>query len=55
MTEGHPAPPAAAPFPPEELRMFQESDRRTGGVIVLLMTAIFTTGLLMYSYIALTD
>jgi hypothetical protein len=51
MQESHS--PAAAPFTPEEIAEFQASDRHSAAVIVLLMTGIFTIGLLLYSYIAL--
>lgn len=42
----------AALFTPQEIAEFQASDRGAGKVIILLMTGIFTVGLLLYSYIA---
>jgi hypothetical protein len=40
-------------FSEQEWSDFQKSDRAAGGVVVALMTAIFTTGLCLYTTIAL--
>ena len=47
---GHPA--AALPFSDEQLHEFHKSDVGSGGAIVVLMTAIFSIGLIMYTIIA---
>jgi hypothetical protein len=48
------APPAAVPFSAAEIQEFQQSDRKAGGTVVALMASIFTIGLLLYSFVALT-
>jgi hypothetical protein len=40
-------------FTDEEWEGFQKADRTGGGVVVGLMTAIFTIGLILYTTIAL--
>jgi hypothetical protein len=50
MTEPH-APAATMPFSEEEYHQYQESDKYSGGVVVALMTAIFSIGLLIYTTI----
>jgi hypothetical protein len=45
--------PTAVPFTDAELKEFQDSDKHAGGVIIALMTSIFTIGLLLYSTIAI--
>ena len=54
MSEPHAAPHGhpAGPFTPEEVLAFQASDRGAAKVIVLLMTGIFSIGLVLYSAIA---
>jgi hypothetical protein len=56
MSEPHATPHGTpvAPFTHEEILAFQASDRGAAKVIVLLMTAIFTTGLILYTAIALS-
>ncbi len=43
---------AAAMFAEEEWQQFQRSDLGAGKVVVALMTAIFTIGLILYATIA---
>ena len=40
-------------FTEQEWHDFQKSDRAAGGMVVALMTAIFVTGLALYTTIAL--
>jgi hypothetical protein len=40
-------------FSEQEWANFQKSDRAAGGLVVALMTAIFATGLALYTTIAL--
>jgi hypothetical protein len=40
-------------FTEQEWADFQKSDRAAGGVVVALMTCIFTLGLMLYTTIAL--
>jgi len=40
-------------FTEQEWADFQRSDRSAGGIVVALMTTIFTIGLLLYTTIAL--
>jgi hypothetical protein len=42
------------PFTDAEWHEFRESDKRAGGAIVVLMTSIFTTGLLLYTVVAIS-
>jgi hypothetical protein len=44
----------SVPFTEQEILAFQRSDRQAGGTVVLLMTSIFTIGLLLYSFVAAT-
>lgn len=39
------------PFTPTQLDQFHADDRHGGGAVVVLMTAIFTIGLVLYSII----
>jgi hypothetical protein len=48
----HGAPAGALPFTAEAWLGFQKADRHSGGVVVGLMTAIFTIGLVLYATIA---
>jgi hypothetical protein len=43
---------AAAEFTPEEWQEFHKSDIGAGGAVVVLMTAIFSIGLVLYAVIA---
>lgn len=45
--------PAQLPFTEEEVSHFRESDKAAGRAIILLMGSVFTTGLLMYIYVAI--
>jgi hypothetical protein len=47
----HGASAAAQPFTPAEIEEFQRSDRQAGGAVIVLMTAIFTIGVLLYGAI----
>ncbi len=40
-----------APFTATELEQFHADDRHGGGAVVVLMTAIFTIGLILYSVV----
>ncbi len=51
MTETH-APDVAIPFSPAEMEHFHSEDRHAAGVLVVLMTVIFSIGLLLYATIA---
>jgi hypothetical protein len=42
------AAPAKSPFTPEEIAQFRADDKHAAAVIVLLMTGIFTIGLVLY-------
>jgi hypothetical protein len=42
---------ATSLFTPMEVEEFQKSDRVAGGLVVALMAAIFTVGLLLYSIV----
>jgi hypothetical protein len=44
---------AALPFSDEQWQEFHKSDVGAGGAIVVLMTAIFSIGLIMYTVIAI--
>ncbi len=44
---------AALPFSDEQWREFHKSDIGAGGAIVVLMTAIFSIGLVLYTVIAI--
>jgi hypothetical protein len=44
--------PAAPAFSEAEMAEFQKSDIGAGGAVVVLMTAIFTVGLLLYGVVA---
>lgn len=41
----------ASPFTPMQLEQFHADDRHGGGAVVVLMTAIFTIGLILYSIV----
>jgi len=43
--------PAGAPFSEPQLQQFREDDKHAGGAVVVLMTAIFTIGLILYSIV----
>ena len=43
---------AAVPFTGEQLHAFHEDDKHAGGAVIVLMTAIFSIGLVLYSVIA---
>jgi hypothetical protein len=40
-----------APFTENQLEQFHADDRHGGGAVVVLMTAIFTIGLILYSIV----
>ena len=42
---------AGAPFSDSQLQQFREDDKHAGGAVVVLMTAIFTIGLILYSIV----
>jgi hypothetical protein len=44
---------AALPFTDEQWQEFHKSDIGAGGAIVVLMTAIFSIGLILYTVIAI--
>jgi hypothetical protein len=44
---------AALPFTDEQWHEFHKSDIGAGGAIIVLMTAIFSIGLILYSVIAI--
>jgi hypothetical protein len=48
----HSAPAAAVPFTDSQLHAFHEDDKHAGGAVIVLMTAIFSIGLVLYSVIA---
>ena len=39
-------------FPASEWEQFQKDDKRAGGAVIVLMTAIFSIGLFLYAVIA---
>ena len=49
---GHAAP--AAPFSEAEMEEFHKDDRHAGGAVIVLMAAIFSIGLILYSVVAST-
>ncbi len=51
MSEMHAGHGAVAPFSEAQLRQFHEEDKHAGGAVVVLMAAIFTIGLLLYSIV----
>lgn len=56
MSDAHSAPHAGigiCPFTEAEIREFQESDKRTGAAVIMIMTAIFLVGFLLYASVAL--
>jgi hypothetical protein len=54
VTHSHPASAAAAvPFTEGQLHAFHEDDKHAGGAVIVLMAAIFTIGLVLYSVIAI--
>jgi len=53
--QGHGHGPAGdLPFPDAEWQEFRQLDKRAGGTIVVLMASIFTTGLCLYTIVAIT-
>jgi hypothetical protein len=50
---GHDPHKAVAEFTPDEWQEFHKSDIGAGGAIIVLMTAIFSIGLALYSVIAI--
>jgi hypothetical protein len=52
---GHdPHPPAPALFSDAEIARFQREDRYAGGTIVVLMTSIFSIGVVLYTIVLLS-
>lgn len=49
---GHHGAAVAVPFGEADLAEFHKNDIQAGGAIIVLMTAIFTIGLILYSVIA---
>ena len=49
---GHSTP--SLPFTDDDLAEFRSSDVGAGAAVVLLMSAIFTIGLILYTIVALT-
>jgi hypothetical protein len=47
-----PGTPTSLPFSEAEVEEFHASDIAAGKVIILLMTGIFTTGLVLYAIVA---
>jgi hypothetical protein len=46
--------PTAEPrFSEDEIQSFRSADRYAGAAIVLLMVAVFTVGLLLYTFVAI--
>jgi hypothetical protein len=45
---------APAPFSDAEIARFQREDRYAGGTIVVLMTSIFSIGVVLYSIVLLS-
>lgn len=45
--------PAKLPFSETDLAEFHQSDIRAGGAVVVLMSAIFSIGLVLYTIIAI--
>jgi hypothetical protein len=43
--------PDETPFTETQLKQFQDDDKHAGGAVVVLMTAIFTIGLILYSIV----
>jgi hypothetical protein len=50
---GHAASPAA-PFSEAEMEEFHKDDRHAGGAVIVLMAAIFSIGLILYTVVAST-
>lgn len=52
-THSHPASAGLAlPFTDAQLHSFHEDDKHAGGAVIVLMAAIFSIGLVLYSVIA---
>ncbi len=49
----HDAPHAASPFTAAQWKEFQKSDIGAGGAVIVLMTAIFSIGLALYTVVAI--
>jgi dolichyl-phosphate-mannose--protein O-mannosyl transferase len=54
MTESTHAAPAARPFTDAEWSQLQSEDLSAGRAVVILMLAIFTTGVFLYAAVAYT-
>jgi hypothetical protein len=46
--------PAAVPFSTAQIADFQREDRYAGGAIVVLMTSIFSLGIVLYTIVLLS-
>lgn len=49
----HATGPVSLPFSESDLKEFHQSDIGAGGAIIVLMTAIFSIGLVLYTIIAI--
>ncbi len=43
----------ASPFTDAQLHSFHEDDKHAGGAVIVLMTAIFSIGLVLYTVVAI--
>ena len=53
MSDPHSPTSHPSPFTDAQLHSFHEDDKHAGGAVIVLMTAIFSIGLVLYSVIAI--